>query len=786
MVRTLEFYGYHETNDFVPALKPCNYKVRVSDKDGNIITIEDDGALLAMVGLKLENGVLSLTDAARGNVELASVDFPSADKIKGLEYKDGFIILSYSDAYTGQEENLQIDVTSLIDIYEAGAGLQMDESADGKKKFSIRLSESNDSDALKIDEQGGLKFDGDKFATDIELADAISGKADVAYVDEKFNSLSGLSEDINDLNDKVSELGDKVNGVEQDLEHVKRVIGTDEESPSIKEQIDSTRESIDSAKQELQDGIDAVKDSLNVLSGVVESQNDTIGDIQVEIGKLQAKDIEHDTKIADIEADVEAHDGRLDAVEASVNDLETVKADKTELEAAKVALQNSIDEEAVKRAEADNALEAKLLHEASLRFEADNKLREAIAEEADARAQGDDDLLSKINDEISARTESDNSIIEQLNNEIQDRKDADVALRNDLNEAKTELAAADTVLAQRISDEAQERANGDTALRSDLDAEITRSTAKDDELAQAIEDETARAKEAESALTESIDAEKEARQSADESLRTQIEAETTRATNAEAALDSKIGSLSGTVIADLSDIDARLGAEIAERKANDSALTADIAAETAARLAEDARIESALNSAKDELQDAIKAEKERAEGVESGLTVAINAEVARATKAEEGLQNDLKEYVDAQDNELAAKISDNATKIAKISELKELPGGVYDDSGNGILDVLHREFHSFTGSSITGGEGVHVSNPNEVAIGQYNQTHVETDTSGNYVLSGCTAFSIGIGTDDANRKNAIEIMRDGTIYMWVEDDFTPLNKLLEGLSHETY
>lgn len=784
MVRTLEFYGYHETNDFVPALKPCNYKVKVSDKDGNIITIEDDGALLAMVGLKLENGVLSLTDAARGNVELASVDFPSADKIKGLEYKDGFIILSYSDAYTGQEENLQIDVTSLIDIYEAGAGLQMDESADGKKKFSIRLSESNDSDALKIDEQGGLKFDGDKFATDIELADAISGKADVAYVDEKFNSLSGLSEDIND---KVSELGDKVNGVEQDLEHVKRVIGTDEESPSIKEQIDSTRESIDSAKQELQGGIDAVKDSLNVLSGVVESQNDTIGDIQVEIGKLQAKDIEHDTKIADIEADVEAHDGRLDAVEASVNDLETVKADKTELEAAKVALQNSIDEEAVKRAEADNALEAKLLHEASLRFEADNKLREAIAEEADARAQGDDDLLSKINDEISARTESDNSIIAQLNKEIQDRKDADVALRNDLNEAKTELAAADTVLAQRISDETQERANGDAALRSDLDAEIARSTAKDEELVQAIEDETARANEAESALTESIDAEKEARQSADESLRSQIEAETTRATNAEDALDRKIDSLSGTVIADLSDIEASLGAEIAERKANDSALTADIATETAARLAEDARIESALNSAKDDLQDAIKAEKTRAEEAESGLTAAINTEVERAQNAEQAIQSGLTKYVDAQDDKLAAKISDNATKIAKISELKELPGGVYDNSGNGILDVLHREFHNFTGSTITSGEGIQVSNPNEVALGQYNETHVETDEqSGQYVLSGCTAFSIGIGTDDANRKNAIEIMRDGTIYMWVEDDFIPLNKLLEGLSHETY
>ena len=186
------------------------------------------------------------------------------------------------------------------------------------------------------------------------------------------------------------------------------------------------------------------------------------------------------------------------------------------------------------------------------------------------------------------------------------------------------------------------------------------------------------------------------------------------------------------------------------------------------------------------MSSAIEAEKLRAEGeesrIETSLSELISAEEARAISAETALSG----YVNDKYDFLADKISDNTTKIKKISELKELPGGFYDDSGNGILDVLHREFHNFTGSTVAGGEGTEVSNPNEVAIGQYNVSNTETDAEGNYVASGCTAFSIGNGTDNENRKNIFEIRKDGSVYIWVEGEFVSLNTLVEGLTHETY
>ena len=51
-ISTLEYYNFRETNEMASVMaKP--YKVKVSDKDGNIITIEKDDALYACVNLAL-------------------------------------------------------------------------------------------------------------------------------------------------------------------------------------------------------------------------------------------------------------------------------------------------------------------------------------------------------------------------------------------------------------------------------------------------------------------------------------------------------------------------------------------------------------------------------------------------------------------------------------------------------------------------------------------------------------------------------------------------------------
>ena len=129
-------------------------------------------------------------------------------------------------------------------------------------------------------------------------------------------------------------------------------------------------------------------------------------------------------------------------------------------------------------------------------------------------------------------------------------------------------------------------------------------------------------------------------------------------------------------------------------------------------------------------------------------------------------------------------------KLAAISELKGVSGSDisnYDDSGNGILDALHRDFYALTDDFVHKATGAQIKNEGEVAIGQYNVSNKETDqTTGEDIPSGCTAFSIGIGTGDDDRKNSLEIRQDGSVYMWVENDYMCVNDLLAMLAHETY
>jgi len=219
-------------------------------------------------------------------------------------------------------------------------------------------------------------------------------------------------------------------------------------------------------------------------------------------------------------------------------------------------------------------------------------------------------------------------------------------------------------------------------------------------------------------------------------------------------------------------------------------------------------------------------------------------------------------------------IAHNATIIHAITEWEGSNPDDYDDSGNGILDVLHREFHEFEqthGSiksieikdgnliitymtvdgekqtivpiseililddyykkeetdalldekldvsaytdisdrvsantenieAISGdvfnldtalavlieklgyknNETLVTNGEHEVAFGEYNISHESEDPSGQ------TVFSVGIGTDDANRNNAVEIMKNGDLYLWVEGEFMNVNKLLGQIAHEIY
>lgn len=72
------------------------------------------------------------------------------------------------------------------------------------------------------------------------------------------------------------------------------------------------------------------------------------------------------------------------------------------------------------------------------------------------------------------------------------------------------------------------------------------------------------------------------------------------------------------------------------------------------------------------------------------------------------------------------------------------------------------------------------TNEHEVAFGEWNISNTDVEASGQ------TVFSIGIGTSAHDRKNALEVRKDGGIYAWIEGEFMNINQLLGQISHEVY
>ena len=168
------------------------------------------------------------------------------------------------------------------------------------------------------------------------------------------------------------------------------------------------------------------------------------------------------------------------------------------------------------------------------------------------------------------------------------------------------------------------------------------------------------------------------------------------------------------------------------------------------------------------IENKVSEEELRAKTVESSLANSIRQETLRAVGKE---------------TTISSALTHTSNIVKALTDWDGDDRKDYTDEGNGIVDVMHREIHDIEEaiSAITViGEGIKTSNPHEVGFGTYNITHTGLDNADK------TMFTIGIGTSDLERKNAIEVMRNGDIYMWIEGEFMNVNKLLGMLAHEVY
>lgn len=307
----------------------------------------------------------------------------------------------------------------------------------------------------------------------------------------------------------------------------------------------------------------------------------------------------------------------------------------------------------------------------------------------------------------------------------------------DENEFKDGLIVSDHVV-KVLVDPTSERwltVSQDGVKVSGIQAEIDRLDERiDDEIARATSEEQRIETKLDQEIADriaDIDEEENRAKAVEQTLTTNLNNEITRATRTEQALNSRVDTLNDEI-----------DAEESIREANDAALGLRITTETNDRIS------------------AVTAERNRAEAAEQALQNAIDGEVSRATSAETELSNAIIDETNraiAAEQALDERIDEitSGSSFEKLDELIEKLG--YKDN-----DTLER------------------TDEHEVAFGEYNVSNTSVDPSGQ------TIFSIGIGTSDNDRKNALEVRKDGSVYMWIEGGYVQINNLLAQLTNEVY
>jgi hypothetical protein len=261
------------------------------------------------------------------------------------------------------------------------------------------------------------------------------------------------------------------------------------------------------------------------------------------------------------------------------------------------------------------------------------------------------------------------------------------------------------------------------------------------------------------AIADALADEKARAEQAESDLQAAIEAEGQRAEDAEAALDAKVDQ-------EIADREADVDAEETRAKAAEDALDAKIDQEIQDRKddvdAEETRAkaeEAAANRRIDTLNDALDGEKTIREAADVRLENLITAEKNRAEAAESALDAKI-------DQEIADRIADvDAEEARAISAETEL--------GN-ALDLLNQKL------GYKDNETLQKNGEHEVAFGSYNISNTGATPADR------TIFSIGNGTADDARSNALEVRENGDVYMWIENDYLQINRLLAMLAHEVY
>ena len=628
--------------------------------------------------------------------------------------------------------------------------------------------------------------------------------------DEEINNLSGLAQDaqkgLTALEGKFDEFSTRTVGA----------------LSTMKESINANANNIDTLMANHNQLSTTVSDMDESLSNLTETVNTLSDSINTKLSKEEAaKEYARKDKVEQLETDVEELSASLNtklsqeeadevyARKGSVYTKEEVDG-KFSNELSSYASRQWVEEQGyVKRTEADTLYASKntevnaqnALDKANDVFTDFNTFKGATNQsigslvgrvtDLEAKEEADTKALSSKIDEVSEKTNTNTSDIANLKTAMESKADKTTtdAMASTIEEVKSALASKVEI---SVFDDYK------TSVAADIDYVKTNYAQKSDlantnanikSLDGKLENEIANRKSGDDALRDTINKDikpsieslrmKDSElQIAIKSLESNLANEITNRVNGDADL---LG-----LASDPSDRMTLYGVKTyatstAQQALNDAKKYTDDAAQNVTTKVNDlnTKLDNTLGSrvTKDELAAAVNDAK-------NSLKSDLANEINRATAAENALKNlntRLEGNVNAAITTTNKQVATNSTILSVITSWKPSYEGdkSYSDEGNGVLDVLHREFHKLE-NFIKISDTVEIKNDDEVALGVYNASH----TGDNDSLK--TIFSVGIGTSDADRKNAFEVRRNGDIYMLVDGQNYNLNDLLSKLIDRLY
>ena len=675
----LGIYGYGESNYFQSTFSKGLYNVSVSDKEGNIITIEQDGSLYAVVSLSLSDGILKMLDKAHDDAVLAEIEFPNAGEISNVKFNEETNNIEFNvQTLKGEVQTVELDVNALVDIYEAGQGIEISEKneATGKKPISIKLA-SNEK-LLQLNDEG-LSLD-EKVITEDELDDTLQGYKVTMDVESEHDNISAsyiFKQGENEIGridiakDLVVKEGELI--IDEDGKPILVLTLNDENATKI---------SIDLTKvfDKYLEG-----DGITIENNVVGIKLDPESDSYIAVGEngLKVSGIKQEfTKINNIIGVFGEDDG-------TIKDILDSKANSAELSEELSRIDDEIGELQTSVGEVSNLKNIIDTNTAEIATnkESIENLRTEISNEVNRATSAETTLDGKIDAEVSncenAIQEAKDSIAQETAN--REAKDTELTEKIDAVDAKVDTK--NTELTEKI-DAAEEKI---TANKNGIDAEVNRATSAETTLDGKIDVEISNRENAIKEVKDSIAQEATDRNAKDTELGNKID---TKSEELKTYVDEQVTNITGLDTEFKQDMTTKVN-DVTLRVQN---VEQGIEDEETARIAKDNAIDSTIAEIRGEYYNKVEVD-DKDKGIKEEVITHNETYTQDYTDNKiTDLEARLREAITQETKSLQDAITTNATKISVISNLNGVEGDNsdgYNDSGNGILDTLHKEFHDF-------------------------------------------------------------------------------------------